>query len=202
MIGGQVADLEGEGKPPDGAAARIHPPRQDRRAAARQPAHGRHLRRRERGAIRGALLLRRAHRAWRFRLWTTFWTWRNPPRRSARPRARMRRSTRSPFPRSTAWSVSHRMAEEECARAHQALDAVRRARRAAARTGRSDRAPQVMKNAARPAAGGARSGRVAREGAGADHGRRGAGGRPEGFQARPAGGGRRRASKCWRGRPT
>ena len=36
MIGGQVADLEGEGKPPDARTARDHPSRQDRRAAARQ----------------------------------------------------------------------------------------------------------------------------------------------------------------------
>jgi geranylgeranyl diphosphate synthase type II len=62
MIGGQVADLEGEGKPPDAALLESDPSRQDRRSAAGQPAHGRHLRGRERGAICGALLLRRAHR--------------------------------------------------------------------------------------------------------------------------------------------
>ena len=44
MIGGQVADLEGEGQTARRRAAGIHPPRQNRRAAARQPAHGRHLR--------------------------------------------------------------------------------------------------------------------------------------------------------------
>ena len=43
MIGGQVADLEGEGKPPSAPLARIHPSRQDRRPAARQPAPGRDL---------------------------------------------------------------------------------------------------------------------------------------------------------------
>ena len=105
MIGGQVADLEGEGKPPNAAAARNHPSRQDRRAAARQPAHGRHLRGRRRRTIRRALLLRRARRAWRFRSSTTFWTWKNPPKRWARPRARTRSSRRSPFPRSTAWTI-------------------------------------------------------------------------------------------------
>ena len=48
MIGGQVNDLEGEGKAPDGAAAGIDPSRQDRGAAARQRAHGRDLRGRRR----------------------------------------------------------------------------------------------------------------------------------------------------------
>ena len=40
MIGGQVADLEGEGQPPTAVAARIHTSRQDRCPVAGQPAIG------------------------------------------------------------------------------------------------------------------------------------------------------------------
>ena len=40
MIGGQVNDLEGEGKHPDCRPARIDSSRQDRSAAARQRSHG------------------------------------------------------------------------------------------------------------------------------------------------------------------
>jgi geranylgeranyl diphosphate synthase type II len=122
MIGGQVADLEGEGKPPERATARDHPPRQDRGAAARQ------LRM---GAICAGAGRRRSTRrspatantsAWRSRLWTTSWTWKSPRKRSARPPARTRRSTRSPSRRSTAWKTSRRMAQEECERAHAVLE--------------------------------------------------------------------------------
>ena len=60
MIGGQVADLEGEGKPPRRAAARIHPPRQDRCAAPGERAHGSDLRRRGPATARCPVPLRRA----------------------------------------------------------------------------------------------------------------------------------------------
>ena len=62
MIGGQVNDLEGEGQHPDRALARIHSPRQDRSAAARQRPHGRDIRGRGRRSARGAHQFRRAHR--------------------------------------------------------------------------------------------------------------------------------------------
>ena len=50
MIGGQVNDIEGEGKHPTARAARIDSSRQDRSAAAGQRAHGRDLRGGGRGA--------------------------------------------------------------------------------------------------------------------------------------------------------
>ena len=144
MIGGQVADLEGEGKPPDAATARDHPSRQNRSAAARQ------LRM---GAIPPAPPPRNMRRspvtastsAWRSRLWTTSWTWRSLPRRSARPPARTRRSTRSPSRRSTAWRLRGAWREEECERAHAVLGPFGDRAAAPARAGRPDRPPQVMK---------------------------------------------------------
>ena len=146
MIGGQVADLEGEGKPPDARAARIHSPRQDRRAAARQPAHGRDLRGRRRGSNTRRSPATASTSAWRFRLWTTSWTSRNPPKRSARRPARTRQQHKITFPGglrpggvARAWPKQERVARAPGA------GAVRRARRAAARTGRPDRPAQGMK---------------------------------------------------------
>ena len=92
-------------------AARDHSPRQDRRAAARQPAHGRHLRGRGRRSSSTRFPATASTWGWRFRLWTTFWTWRSPRRRWARPPARTRSSRRSHFPRCTAWRSRARMAE-------------------------------------------------------------------------------------------
>ena len=203
MIGGQVNDLEGEGKPPDARAARDHPSRQDRGAAARQRcAWARSTPAPSDGAVRGALLLRRARRpgvpdrgrhAGRGGI----------VRGAGQDRGQGRRAAQDHLPGglrpggvATAWP------SEECERAHAALEPFGDRARAPARTGRSDRSAANHEDAARPPAGGARSGRVAREGAGADHGRRGARRRAEGGQARPAGGGRCRASKCSRARPT
>jgi len=100
MIGGQVADLEGEGKPPDAQLLEtIHraktgalpacgwapsSPAPERKRTPRSPATA-------------------STSAWPSRLWMTSWTWRSPRRPSARPPARTRPNTRSRSPRSTAW---------------------------------------------------------------------------------------------------
>ena len=145
MIGGQVADLEGEGKPPDARAARIHPSRQDRSAAARQRAHGSHLRGRGPAAARSAFRASASTSAWRFRSSTTCWTSRNRPKRSARPRARTRSRRRSPSPPSTAWRNRAAWRSASASRAHQALAIFGERAQRLARNRRSHRAAQVMK---------------------------------------------------------
>ena len=137
MIGGQVDDLEGEGKPPTRAAARIHSSREDRRAAARQRPHGRDLRRRGRRAATTRSPASANTSAWRFRSSTTFSTSSNLPRRSAKPPARTRSRRRSRFPRSTASTIAAHGGTGACERAHVALRPFGDARATAARTGRS-----------------------------------------------------------------
>ena len=82
------------------------------------------------------------------------------------------------FPAVYGLEESRRMADDECAARPRGAGAVRRARRAAARAGRPDRPPQVMKPRLDRLLVERGWRRVARKGAGADHGRRGAGGRP------------------------
>ena len=102
MIGGQVADLEGEGKPPTAELLEtIHRAKTGAllRASLRM------------GAIYAGAAETNTRRfpatantsGWPSRLSTTSWTWRSRPRRWARLPARTRSSTRSPFPRFMDW---------------------------------------------------------------------------------------------------
>ena len=126
MIGGQVADLEGEGKPPDAQLLESYPPRQDRRAAARERAHGRDLRGRGRASSLTPCPVTASTSAWRFRSSTTCWMSSSRPKRSAKPRARMRSSRRSRFRQSTASRNRGAWPRANGVSAHQALDDVRR----------------------------------------------------------------------------
>ena len=102
-------------------AARIHPPRQDRGPAARQPAHGRYLRRAPPTSSTLRSPATASTSAWPSRLSTTFWTSRSPPQRSERPPARTPQQHKITFPAVYGLERSHRMAEEECALAHRAI---------------------------------------------------------------------------------
>ena len=98
MIGGQVTDIEGERQPPTAELLdRIHRAKTGAllRASVRMGAIAAGGRRRRTG---GALAITASMSGWRFRLWMTFWTWRNRPKRWARRRAKMRRRARSRFP--------------------------------------------------------------------------------------------------------
>jgi geranylgeranyl diphosphate synthase type II len=104
MIGGQVADLEGEGKAPT------------------RPCWSRSTRAKTGALLRASLrmgaiyagasdeqyarsLAMASISGWRFRLWTTSWMWRSRRRRSVRRPARMRPSTRLRSPRSMGWRL-------------------------------------------------------------------------------------------------
>ena len=101
MIGGQVNDIEGEGKLPTAHLLEsIHRAKTGAllRASVRM---GGDLRGRRRLAARRADAASASTSAWRFRSSTTCSMWSNPPRRSAKPPARMRSRRRSRFRRST-----------------------------------------------------------------------------------------------------
>ena len=175
MIGGQVADLEGEGKPPDAQLLEtIHRAKTGAllRASLRM---GAIYARRRRGAVRRALLLRRARRA------GVPDCGRHPGRggivRGARQDRRQGRAAAQDHLPGGLWpgDLAAHGGGGVRARPRRCWSRSASARCAAARAGRPDRpAGKVMKTAAGPAAGGARAGRIAREGAGADHGGRGA----------------------------
>ena len=143
MIGGQVSDLEGEGKHPDAALLEaIHRAKTGALLRASLRMGGIYA-----GADRRATCTRcpamANTSAWRFRLSTTCWMWSSRPKRSAKPPARTRSSTRSRFPRCMDWSDRAQMAEQRAPGGAPGAAAVRRARRALARTGRLHRSPRV-----------------------------------------------------------
>ena len=118
MIGGQVADLEGEAP---------SPPTPQLLETIHRAKTGALLR----ASLRMGAIYAGAERpstprspatastsAWRSRSWTTSWTWRSRPKRSARPRARTPRSTRSPFPRSMGLEIA-RHGRDGMQRAHE-----------------------------------------------------------------------------------
>jgi geranylgeranyl diphosphate synthase type II len=162
MIGGQVADLEGEGKPPDAQLLEtIHRAKTGAllRASLRL------------GAIYAGAAEEQYAALSCSRLWTIFWTWRNLPRNLARPPARTRPSIRSRFRRSTAWKLRtawpRRNASGPTIRSRCSASAPR-----ACTNWRTTLSTASHEDAPRPAAGGTRPRRVPREGPGADHGRR------------------------------
>ena len=208
MIGGQVADLEGEGKPPDAQLLEsIHRAKTGAllRASLRL------------GAIYAgaddeqyaALSCYGEHIGLAFQIVDDILDVEESSEALGKTAGKDAQQHKITFPAVYGLEESRRMAAEECERAHQALGAFRRARRAPARTGRPDRPSQVMKvesghgdeNAARPPAGGPRSRRIARKSAGPHHGRRGAAQRQKAAkpgQPVPT----MPRSKCSRARPT
>ena len=206
MIGGQVGDHRRRRPTAQRRAARNHPSRQDRRSAARQPAHGRHLRRRRSPSSSTRSPATASTSAWRFRSWTTFWTWSSRPKRWAKPRARTPRSTRSRFRRSMAWSDRAPWPKRKRLAAHLALrpfdERAERLRELADLIVHRRAMKPPRRNRLDRAAGGARPRRIARESPGADHGRRGAGQRAEGRQGRRERRRRSRHRSCSRSRAT
>ena len=144
MIGGQVADLEGEGKPPDAATARDHPPRQDRSPAARQPAHGRHLA----GAAAAqyeALSCYGEHVGLAFQIVDDILDVEESSEALGKTAGKDAAQHKITFPAVYGLETSRRMAHEECERAHAVLAPFGDRAAAPARTGRPDRPPQIMK---------------------------------------------------------
>ena len=193
MIGGQVNDIEGEGKHPTAELLEsIHRAKTGAllRASVRM---GAIYAGRGRQPARRAHLLRRAHRP------GVSDRGRHARRRavvgsSRQDRRQGRRSRRrSRFPAVYGIERSREMAEQERLAAHLALQTCSTiARERLARTGRSGRAAQRMKRATPlkyvaldQLLVGARAGRIARKSASADPRRRSAGRRAEERQARP-----------------
>ena len=142
MIGGQVNDIEGEGKS-------SHP--MDLLESIHRAKTGALLRASVRmGAIYAAptrvtlTLLRSSVRtsASRSRSWMMCWTSRSPPNSSARLRARMPRSTRSHSPQSMESSARARWPSRNVCPRISRIRTLWRPRRPPARTGRPHREPQ------------------------------------------------------------
>ena len=172
MIGGQVADLEGEGKPPDAELLEtIHRAKTGAllRASLRMGA----IYAGASEAQYAALSCYGEHVGLAFQIVDDILDVEESSEALGKTAGKDAAQHKITFPAVYGLETSRRMAEEECARAHAVLAPFGDARGAAARTGRPDRPPQIMKTRAGPAAGGARTRRIAREGAGADHGRRG-----------------------------
>ncbi len=179
MIGGQVADIEGERQDADGGAAGVYPSREDRGAAAGESAHGRVWA----GATEEqleALTSFGEHVGLAFQIVDDILDVEESSEALGKTAGKDADQGKITFPAVYGLERSREMARVECGRAHEALRDVRRACGAAARDCGHDRdrashdEARRRAGAARPAgspAGGAAAGGVARESAGADHGR-------------------------------
>ncbi len=197
MIGGQVADLEGEGQPPTAELLEsIHRAKTGAllRASLRLGAI-------YAGADDGqydALSCYGEHIGLAFQIVDDILDVEESSEALGKTAGKDAQQQKITFPAVYGLDESRRMAAEQCERAHGTLALFRRTRRAPARTRRSDRQAQVMmgvgsqgpgvgvdENETRSPAGRTRTRRIARKGAGPHHGRRSAAQRPEGGKAGP-----------------
>jgi geranylgeranyl pyrophosphate synthase len=128
MIGGQVADLEGEGKPPDAQLLETIHRAKTGALSARQPAHGRDLRRASEEQY-AALSRYGEHVGLAFQIVDDILDVEASSEALGKTAGKDAAQHKITFPAVYGLEASHRMAEEECARAHAGAGAVRRARR-------------------------------------------------------------------------